>query len=468
MVIGFEEIEDLSRIDSQQAAHLVPTKFEKAFPGLILTQWQEIQENIRNSGNLIGSVNGYTLLHACIQYGHELASLLLIEKGSDIHITDKEGWTTLHFAAAHGNETLVKTLIERGAGLESRCNVGSTALIKAAEYGHVAVVQQLLKSDANVDVQDTDGHTPLMKAAKRGYDAIVAHLIHYGANTNLQQKDGKTALVLAAEQRRHTTEQLLQYTMLAISSCANPRRKLTGLDADEVHLGKRKTQYRATCISATVDKLALIDKYDFTIFSVPSNGPIEIVCYGKNDGSFGKTLSSTHTVMHDLCPRSIAPTYKRGIMTGHVLCIACREGCVDIHDAVTGQLIDSIDLERGDICWDLAISPSGRILAIILDTGEVLLYALGMATANFISVPVPLFKPQDGTDLRMVSCVAFSRDSAYLSVCTYDNVIRTYDIGHPNTPVWVSTHDRKLVEKKRHEFEGVTSLSLYHGPSKSC
>jgi hypothetical protein len=46
--------------------------------------WDEISENVKQ-GNVVGSGCGYSLLHAFVKHGHELAVMLLISKGADVN-----------------------------------------------------------------------------------------------------------------------------------------------------------------------------------------------------------------------------------------------------------------------------------------------------------------------------------------------------------------------------------------------
>jgi len=65
--------------------------------------------------------------------GHTEIVRLLIDKGADVNLLDKNGETALMGAAGAGHTEIVKVLIDKKANVDTKNNNGVTALIKAAE-----------------------------------------------------------------------------------------------------------------------------------------------------------------------------------------------------------------------------------------------------------------------------------------------------------------------------------------------
>lgn len=215
-----------------------------------------------------------------------------------------------------------------------------------------------------------------------------------------------------------------------------------------------KLSLEDTAISATCQSLALIERCSFTIRSIPQNTELKfahdfpVICCGGNDGRFGKSRK----LLSD-APLPFQPEYMRAVMSDRTLCIACQEGYVEVHDAETGRLLSCII----ESCCNLAMSPDGELLALAIDSGELLVYGLG-PKGDFDQPAVWVIQKIDDCELRLVKCMTFSPDSEHLSVCTFDNIIRTYHVDIvSNSSTLISTYDSKLHPK----YEGITGLSLY-------
>lgn len=217
--------------------------------------------------------------------------------------------------------------------------------------------------------------------------------------------------------------------------------------------------YKATAISFSGRKLVLIDKNDFVVRSIPSDATpnltkndFPLVCRGFSDGRYGKDNLSSPS-------RENPPTYSRVAIGDSALCIACKQGNVDIHDASTGQRLHTILPEKK--CWNLAISPNEHILALMVESDEVLLYLTG-PNKNFDTTPIYVIKQGEETKLQEVNCVTFSPDSMNISIATFDNVVRTFTIDVENhSCVKASTYDRELPDEACEKKRGITDIKLY-------
>lgn len=96
-----------------------------------------------------------------------------LERGTDIHVTDKNGVTALHHAVRFRSPEAVRTLIENGADVNQACRRnGSTPLHRAvtqsgapgtAGRGEAAkeIIQILLDAGADVTLVNKSGKRPV-------------------------------------------------------------------------------------------------------------------------------------------------------------------------------------------------------------------------------------------------------------------------------------------------------------------
>ena len=146
--------------------------------------------------------------------GYVGAVELLIAKGADVDVQDKDGETALVKAARRGHTRIAAELIKAGAKLDFRNDKGETVLILAAGGGYNWIVAELIKAGVDVNVTDNRGWTALMWAARGGYNRVVEVLIGMGADAKIQDESSRTALKLAVHER-HTkiAEMLRTYTL---------------------------------------------------------------------------------------------------------------------------------------------------------------------------------------------------------------------------------------------------------------
>jgi ankyrin repeat protein len=108
---------------------------------------------------------------------------LLIEKGANINMQNKNGESVLMYA--------VKLLLGKGADIELQDKWGKTALMHAAggvnaignKYGtYTDILELLIKKGAKLEVEDNEGHTALYWAKRYNRTKSVDLLLAKGAN----------------------------------------------------------------------------------------------------------------------------------------------------------------------------------------------------------------------------------------------------------------------------------------------
>ena len=170
--------------------------FDKPVP------WDEVKANIAYE-NVAGSGYGYTLLHAFVELGNELAVRFLIWKGADINAkSNSNGYTPLHLAIEKGDSSLAALLLDEGADHLAQDAKGMTAWAFAIYHGDENVVNVLVEGGADVNESasgTTDPITPLMLATEYGKENIVELLIKCGAQIEATDGDGNTALINATK-----------------------------------------------------------------------------------------------------------------------------------------------------------------------------------------------------------------------------------------------------------------------------
>jgi ankyrin repeat protein len=120
------------------------------------------------------------------QYGHTTSVRLLIERGADPEIKDKDfERTALLWAVANRHDAVVETLIQSKANLEAKDgDYGRTALIFAAWKRESEMVAIILRSKVNIHAKDDFSRSALDRAVLNGdyrtLDVIINHMAANG------------------------------------------------------------------------------------------------------------------------------------------------------------------------------------------------------------------------------------------------------------------------------------------------
>ena len=92
---------------------------------------------------------------------------------------------------------------------------------------------------------------------------------------------------------------------------------------------------------------------------------------------------------------------------------------VDIHDTLSGRRLGTIEFTNRKGCG-MRMDPNGTILAVGMETGEILQY--NEAEGNFLVDPVIVENSREA-----VTSIAFSPDSKVMTISTCENKVYIYN-----------------------------------------
>jgi len=156
----------------------------------------------------------HDILLDAITVGNTEFALLLLEKGSDVSVSDERGVTPLTQAAYVGCADVVSALLKDPAtDVNAASEEGFNPLIAASSEGHHEVVEMLLATGkVRVNDSDKDQTNALMNASVRGHSRVVALLLAAKATVNTQNVDGHTALMFGYNGKNQVETLLGKYT----------------------------------------------------------------------------------------------------------------------------------------------------------------------------------------------------------------------------------------------------------------
>ncbi|MEK6335707.1 MAG: ankyrin repeat domain-containing protein [Acidobacteriota bacterium] len=127
---------------------------------------------------------GASYLHTAVN-NEEIEDIaqLLIERGANVNVVDKDGATPLFRVES---VKIARLLIERGANVNAANREGLTPLHFAVSEGPgIELAKLLVRSGANVNARNHEGHTPLDLLVVDSFDYDIAlFLVAHGARVN--------------------------------------------------------------------------------------------------------------------------------------------------------------------------------------------------------------------------------------------------------------------------------------------
>ncbi|XP_056680871.1 ankyrin repeat domain-containing protein 55 isoform X1 [Monodelphis domestica] len=144
---------------------------------------------------------GMTPLHWAAFHNRPQHAQILLEKGADPTMVDKDFRTALHWAAQSGNKTLCSIILSHHQG-QSIINYddenGKTCVHIAAAAGYSDIISELAKvPDCNLQALDVDDRTPLHWAAAAGKAECVQSLLQLGSESSPRDINENTPLAYA-------------------------------------------------------------------------------------------------------------------------------------------------------------------------------------------------------------------------------------------------------------------------------
>jgi ankyrin repeat protein len=151
-----------------------------------------------------------TPLHEAARMGLERLTVKLLNiDNSNVNATDSGGNTALHHAAIGGHAGIVQQLIAHGINVSIGDNFKAQALFRAAGCHHAQVVKLFLEARANPNARDCYGRAALHGPAQTEDVSVQSMLLEAGAEVNAVGEDKKTALHEACNMGRINNVKLL-------------------------------------------------------------------------------------------------------------------------------------------------------------------------------------------------------------------------------------------------------------------
>jgi ankyrin repeat protein len=183
--------------------------------------------------------DSYTLFQVAVVFGNnEIIKSMLESPLLEINAgTGNQNKSALHLAAELDNSRAVGMLLAKGADLNIRDRDGDTPLHSAIRSGSTRAANALIASGADVNSANSEGVRPLMIAAtKQNGHYLVSALLSRGAKINATDRSEDTALHYAAQAGN------LQSVRVLLTAHADPSRvDQRGCTAEE--LAERFSQH---------------------------------------------------------------------------------------------------------------------------------------------------------------------------------------------------------------------------------
>lgn len=129
--------------------------------------------------NQIDKTTGYTPLTRALYKGNASFAKMLIDKGADVQMKNRDGYPPINYAVEIQDKELVEMILLKGADANTMNNSKVTPLHIAARNGDTAMISLLIRHKANVNAVDDDGNTPLIKSLGKDRLAIGDSILYW-------------------------------------------------------------------------------------------------------------------------------------------------------------------------------------------------------------------------------------------------------------------------------------------------
>jgi ankyrin repeat protein len=141
------------------------------------------------------STNGACPIHIAALLANQKALELLLERGADLEMQDKEGLTPIFYAVQSKSLEIFYFLKEKGANLFHVEKQGRTLFYWTASLGRMELLDVLLQAGLDPNATTKLGRTALSKSAWNGSVDIMRYLLKLkNIQIEVKDKNGRTAL----------------------------------------------------------------------------------------------------------------------------------------------------------------------------------------------------------------------------------------------------------------------------------
>ncbi|XP_040013282.1 histone-lysine N-methyltransferase EHMT1 [Xiphias gladius] len=138
-------------------------------------------------------VEGFTCLHLAAKSGHyNIVEHLLSTGLININCQDDGGWTAMIWATEYKHVNQVKLLLSKGADISVRDKEENICLHWAAFSGSVEIAELLLNAHCDLQAVNVHGDSPLHIAARENRLDCVTLFLSRGADVFLKNREGET------------------------------------------------------------------------------------------------------------------------------------------------------------------------------------------------------------------------------------------------------------------------------------
>uniref|UniRef100_A0A3B5BFZ6 Euchromatic histone lysine methyltransferase 1 n=1 Tax=Stegastes partitus TaxID=144197 RepID=A0A3B5BFZ6_9TELE len=138
-------------------------------------------------------VEGFTCLHLAAKSGHyKIVEHLLCTGLININCQDDGGWTAMIWATEYKHADQVKLLLSKGADISIRDKEENICLHWAAFSGSVEIAELLLNAHCSLQAVNIHGDSPLHIAARENRLDCVTLFLSRGADVFLKNREGET------------------------------------------------------------------------------------------------------------------------------------------------------------------------------------------------------------------------------------------------------------------------------------
>ncbi|XP_077378022.1 histone-lysine N-methyltransferase EHMT1a isoform X2 [Festucalex cinctus] len=140
-------------------------------------------------------IMGFTCLHLASKLGHyDVVQHLLSRTTKYINSQDDGGWTPITWAIEHKHKEVFYLLLARGADINIRDKEQNICLHWAALSGCANVTQALLDAQCDRNAVNVHGDLPIHVAARENHLECVMLFLSDGVTLNKKNREGQTAL----------------------------------------------------------------------------------------------------------------------------------------------------------------------------------------------------------------------------------------------------------------------------------